>query len=75
MYKLLNLSNIFRRELRLNEVDKEIRVIWNSYNILQEYQDNKDQVSKEFILSYIDPFFMFTQKNQPLNFFVYLHIK
>ena len=45
-----NLSTVFRRELRLNEVDKEIRAIWNSYNILQEYQDNKDQVFKELIL-------------------------
>ena len=62
MYKLLNLSTVFRRELRLNEVDKEIRVIWNSYNILQEYQDNKDQVSKEFILSYRSFFYVYTKK-------------
>ena len=64
MYKQYQtyLSTIFRRELRLNEVDKEIRVIWNSYNILQEYQDNKDQVSKEFILSYRSFFHVYTKK-------------
>ena len=46
----------FRRELRLNEVDKEIRAIWNSYNTFQSYQENKDSVSQ---ISSIKFFFFF----------------
>jgi len=43
---------IIRRELRLNEVDKEIRAIWNSYNIFQEYQDIKEQLEERTLLDF-----------------------
>ena len=35
---------VVRRELRLNEVDKEIRSIWSMYSTFEQYQDNRDQV-------------------------------
>ena len=35
---------IIRRELKLNEVDQEIRSIWNAYQIFQQYQENLDEV-------------------------------
>ena len=35
---------IIRRELKLNEVDQEIRSVWNAYQIFQQYQDNLDEV-------------------------------
>ena len=34
-----------RRELRLDDVDSEVRAVWNAYKLFELYQENKDKVS------------------------------
>ena len=45
---------MIRRELKLHEVDQEIRSIWNSYQIFQTYQENKDDLEEKTLIDFAD---------------------
>ena len=45
---------MIRRELKLNEVDQEIRSVWNSYQIFQTYQENIDDLEERTLIDFAD---------------------
>ena len=45
---------MIRRELKLHEVDQEIRSIWNSYQIFETYQENKDDLEERTLIDFAD---------------------
>ena len=45
---------IIRRELKLNQVDEDIRYIWSMYEIFQDYQDNKDGLEGKTLLDFAE---------------------